>query len=303
MRGLVLGAALLAGCTGSRLVDPGGESGGEAAPSSTTEVGGEHSAGGTSEGSSSSGETTDGDESSSGFDDPTAFLQDPDHGHVSLECSVWDQNCPAGQKCMPYSHNGDPTWNGTRCSPIADDPGDAGDSCTVEGSGVSGIDDCDLGLVCFHVDLDTNIGRCQPLCIGSEAEPLCEDPTQTCSITGDGILNLCLDACVPLAADCPGDQGCYPFVDSFTCVYDVSGDEGAYGDPCQAINTCDPGLACVSAEAVPGCGGGVGCCTPYCDTTAPNTCPGEGQECVPWFDPADAPAGLTNTGICSLPPR
>ena len=292
---------LTVACSEPRLLDPGSEAG----SGGTTELPAREtsSSGNDSDTSLTGGmaETT-GSESSGSFDDPTAFIQDPDGGYVSIECSVWDQNCPPGQKCMPWANDGGSSWNSTRCSPIADDPGDEGDPCTVEGSGVSGIDDCDLGLVCWEVDPDTNAGVCHPLCIGSENNPLCKDPGQTCSISGDGVLNLCLDACTPLTPDCPQGQACYPIHRGFVCAPDASGDLGAYADPCEFINVCNPGLACIGAEFVPDCSpSAAGCCSPYCDTTGPNTCPGEGQECVPWFEPADAPAGFENAGICSLP--
>ena len=299
MRRLVVSALLLGGCSDSRFLEPGGETGSESSPGPSTDAG---SDGTTSSGvdSSSSGTAPSGDESSTGFFDATSFLQNPDGGSPSYGCSPWDQNCPPGEKCMAHSYNGDPWWNGTRCVPIADDPGGSGDPCTVEGNALSGMDDCDFGLMCWDVDPDTNTGQCQPLCIGSELSPVCEDPTQICWVNSDGILTLCVDTCAPLAPDCPGTQGCYPADDRFVCAPEISGDEGAFGERCANINACDAGLACIDGAAVPGCDAGFGCCSPYCDTTAANACPGEGQECVPWFDPADAPAGLETTGICSL---
>ena len=41
--------------------------------------------------------------------------------------------------------------------------------------------------------------------------------------------------------------------------------------------------------------------SPFCDITLPNTCPGQGQECVAWYDPGEAPPGYDNIGACVLP--
>ena len=48
-----------------------------------------------------------------------------------------------------------------------------------------------------------------------------------------------------------GRFDCYPrgINEVFTCVPDASGEMGVYGDPCEYINVCDPGLFCASAES------------------------------------------------------
>ena len=84
------------------------------------------------------------------------------------------------------------------------------------------------------------------------------------------------------------------------CVIDASGDEGQYGHPCEDFNTCDPGLYCAPQEYVPDCKAG-GCCSPFCGTSAPNTCPGDGQECLPWWEDGMAPPGFENIGFCGVP--
>ena len=75
-----------------------------------------------------------------------SFIQDPDGGGVNIECDIWAQDCPDGEKCMPWANDGGNSWNATRCSPLDPNPGQPGDACTVEGCGVSGIDNCDIGL-------------------------------------------------------------------------------------------------------------------------------------------------------------
>ena len=222
---------------------------------------------------------------------------------VVLECSVWDQDCPAGEKCMPWANDGGVTWNATKCTPLDEAPGAPGDSCTVEGSGVSGIDSCQASAMCWNVDGETNEGTCLGFCAGSQESPVCDDPTTTCSITNDGVLILCLPDCDPLLQDCAEGEGCFGIQGGYVCAPDASGEMGTYGDPCEALNVCDPGLECSPAATVPGCTGSLGCCSPYCDTEAMDPCPGEagGQECVPAFAENDAPPGYEDVGVCQIP--
>ena len=73
-----------------------------------------------------------------------------------------------------------------------------------------------------------------------------------------------------------------------------------FGDGCLYANTCDLGLFCVVPEMVPGCED-IACCSPYCDTTELDPCPGEGQECMPWYGEAVPPEGYEDVGICGVP--
>lgn len=232
--------------------------------------------------------------------DPAAgggFIEMPDGGGDPLECDVWEQDCPDGEKCNPWSNNGASAWNALRCVPIADNPGQPGDSCMVEGSGVSGLDDCALGAMCFGVDSETNVGECVELCSGNEMAPVCETLNTTCTISNGGVLILCRPLCNPLANECPDGQACYPNGDTMVCSPDASGDQGAAGEPCEFINGCDPGTYCALADVVPGCGGS-GCCTSYCTQDDSECLPG--QSCTPLY-PGGAPAEcLDGVGGCSL---
>jgi hypothetical protein len=238
------------------------------------------------------------------------FLPDPPDDGFGFECDLFTQNCPPGEKCMPWANDGGNSWNATRCSPIADDPGSPGDVCMVEGSGTSGIDDCELGAMCWDVDPKTNIGTCVAMCTGDEANPICEDPDTACVITGDGAIVPCLPICDPIQQDCLEGEACYPITDYWFCAPDASGDDlGAYGDPCEYINVCDPGLICLSAETVPAgeaCEGAAGCCTEVCDLldrTGDAQCTGAagGQVCTAWYEEGSAPPGYEDVGACSLP--
>lgn len=216
----------------------------------------------------------------------------------AIECDLFEQDCPDGEKCAPWANDGSSAWNATRCVPLERSPGLPGDPCTVEGSGVSGVDSCDLGVLCWNVDPETLQGSCVAHCIGSPRAPTCADPTATCHIGGDGVLTLCHPPCDPVTqADCGDDQGCYPVHDSFYCAADASGDGGAAFGECEFTNACEPGTACVDPEASEACPpDAAGCCLPWCDLDAP-VCPGE-MVCRAWFPEGSAPEGSEFVGLC-----
>lgn len=274
-----------------------------------------------------SGASTAGDSSTTGFDpvttttgtpatsDTTAaettsttanFVDMPDGGGLGSECDVWTQDCPDGEKCAPWANDGGNSWNATRCVPLDPNPKQPGDACTTDGSDVSGNDDCELGSLCFAVDPETDVGHCVPMCQGSEANPSCDDPSQTCNVSNNGTLTLCLDACNPIIGDCPDigqAQGCVPVDDDFLCwpVWQP----GAVGEPCEYFNVCAPGTFCATADAVPGCVGASGCCSEFCDTTnaepdAACSMAAQGAACVPWWE-QNAPPGLEGVGGCLIP--
>jgi hypothetical protein len=267
--------------------------------------------------SASSSTTTSGGTSTSGTTavDPTTggttttagscegFICPPDGGGGGVkECDVWTQDCPAGEKCVPWADDGGGSWNATKCEMIPQNPGQEGDPCTYEGSGVSGVDSCDKGLLCWYFD-GMGGGSCIDMCDGSPDAQMC-DMGQLCDVSNDGVLILCLNTCDPLITDCPPGQICFAAQSGtdFICDFDASGETGAYGDPCEYINVCDPGHFCADATAVPGCDA-AGCCSPYCNLMEPNTCPGAdmGQECVPWYPMGMAPPGQENIGGCAIP--
>ncbi|MCX4240424.1 hypothetical protein [Paraliomyxa miuraensis] len=237
-------------------------------------------------------------ESDSNDDCPVAFYGacPPDTGAV-FECDLFAQDCRPGEKCVPWSYDGG-GWDGTNCIPVASDPGAAGDACTMQ----DGFDDCDVGLLCWVTDLETNQWTCHSQCGGSLRAPTCPEPAQICSITDDGLLNLCLQACDPLLGDCPGGAGCYPTnsQSDFVCMW--TGVEGVYGESCEYINGCSAGHACIDGSVFPACED-FACCTPYCDASLAEPCPEAelGVVCMPWFE-GMAPPDHENVGACVLPP-
>jgi hypothetical protein len=243
------------------------------------------------DGSSTSTTTTDPD------DDSSTTAPPPDMG-VPGPCDTFDPECPEGFKCNAYADDGGSSWNAQFCFPLDADPVGVGESCEAEESGASGIDNCEFGAICWNVDPDTLEGECVEYCGGTSDAPTCA-VGHTCVTANNSVLNLCLPYCDPLLQDCSDGEACYPYNEGFICFVDASGEQGAYGDGCEYINVCDPGLFCAPTDVVPGCTSMAGCCTPYCDLTdpAPN-CPGAGQECVALLVEGEEPPGLEDVGGC-----
>ncbi len=216
--------------------------------------------------------------------DSGMFIEDPDGGSVyGGGCDVWSNDCPEGDKCMPWANDGGGNWNSVRCSTVPKGAVPVGAACTVEGEPTSGIDDCELGSMCFHVDPTTNEGVCVPFCTGSRASPSCADPERVCSITHDGVLILCLTPCDPLAPACPEGQSCQAGSDAFVC---VRAGEGVIGDPCRQFVDCELGASCI-AGSTPECE--EWCCTEPCDPVSP-MCSLPEQSC----------AAVGDAGVCTV---
>ncbi|MCY0988746.1 ribulose phosphate epimerase [Nannocystis sp. ILAH1] len=214
-------------------------------------------------------------------------------------CSLWEQNCPSGQKCTPSQG-----WSWNECVPLDPEPGAPGQPCTVEDAPGNGGDSCDLASMCWDVDPQTHVGECFLRCTGGPSDPVCPDGT-TCVLSNHDALILCLPTCHPLAQDCPDGEACLSSggdSEPFACIAEYSGDEGQVFDSCDYANDCDPGLLCASPEAAVECDPiANGCCLPFCDTEQPVACPGAMQTCQPWFEVGAAPAGYEHVGMCTLP--
>lgn len=192
---LGVGLAMAAGCTGGP-GDDGGESG---AMSADSTGGGQTTADdvpGSGSGMISTGPavTSTGDATTTGPADSSdggGFIYGaPDLGDA-IECSVFAQDCPAGEKCTPWANDGGEALNATRCRSIDPSPDNIGEACTVEGSLSSGVDSCDLGSLCRDVDPRTSEGACVPICAGTPEAPLCPDGLN-CEISDNGLLALCI---------------------------------------------------------------------------------------------------------------
>ena len=302
---VLLVAALATGCVISLPVGDGDEeagssssdgsdSDGDAPPAgSSTSIGG---TGPVSDGSPDPSSTTAVQTSGDTGDDPPPLFDLPGFD----ECDIWDQDCPKGWKCMPFANDGADAWNDTRCTPIAEDPDAVGEICTEEGgAGLSGVDSCELGAMCWAIDPDTAEGTCVALCQGNEAAPLCPETT-ACAIGNEGVVIVCLPLCDPMLQDCAEGLTCYPSGDQFLCMPDASVADGTVGDSCEDIAVCDPGLLCAQGPLVPGCESNA-CCTPFCDVDDPMPPCLPGQSCVPYYEPGMAPEGYEHVGLCALP--
>ncbi len=290
--------------------DAGGTDEGEEEASTASSGSGTGSAGSASSGEASSGTSAESSTSASGSSSSTSatttssstgsFVDNDMLGEAM--CDIWSEgDCGEGEKCMPYASTGG-TWDALKCSPLDDNPKQLGDECFADMGPAGGVDDCGEGLYCYYVDPDTNVGTCIEFCTGSPAAPSC-GPDTICTIVNDGVLVLCRPECDPTLQDCqPAGSGCYQATGtgSFTCIWDKSGSGGAYGEPCDFISSCDPGLACLDAASVPGCTGG-SCCSNFCDVDEPNACPdaGQGQICEPYYDAPDP--GYEHVGVCAVP--
>lgn len=258
---------------------------------------------------SDSAEVTDGalDEDSSGaYEDDSsdsAYTPDLSDDGCGDECDIWDPDaCGPGRKCTAVACEvGSSSWDSNMCRDIHGDA-QMGDECeSTDNSSLSGNDTCAAGFLCLNIDIDTAIGHCLAFCTGSPSNPSCPED-YTCMINGDGVVPRCLPNCDPLTNEgCVGDEVCAPtYGHSFVCQWGPY-PNAPYGTPCEYVNGCNVGLACIDASAVPepGCENAIGCCSPYCDLNAPTPCPGEGQICQPFFK--TAPDAYAHVGTCALP--
>lgn len=218
---------------------------------------------------------------------------DPSCGEV-FECDVIEQDCPEDEKCMPWANDGSSIWNASRCAPVDANPASIGEPCEVEGSAWSGIDSCDVSQMCFYVGKD-NTGTCVGFCGGSAQDPICPDG-QSCSVTNDGTLPLCLPSCDPLQPTCPEGEGCFPALDdTFVCL-PAPTESIASTFTCHLSGGCEPGTICLPTQFLPECEDDGGCCTTYCDLDDP-VCPPD-LECLPFFEEGSS-VDFDHLGVCS----
>jgi len=251
----------------------------------------------TSDAPEPSSEDSSGESGDAFITDPTrgcggGALPDGVLGHCTLRCSVWYQDCPEGEACKAWANNGTEVWNGSRCTPLDEAPGQRGEPCSAEAVPTSGFDSCDEGLMCWNVGGDALEGACAAYCAGTEDDPVCEDSLDTCSIFNDGALPLCLPACDPLSPVCDAGSGCYPGSQgNFVCIRqgEAVALEGMFHPECPA------GTFAVTDEKTDSCSLEEPCCSAYCDVSADVPC-GFDAECVPYFD-APNPS-FSNLGFC-----
>lgn len=233
----------------------------------------------------------DGDTTNATISTSGSFYAGPevDYGSIS-DCDPFAQDCPDGEKCVPYSSTGD-GFDANKCVVITGD-GEPGDVCNYGGI-VDATDDCGADSYCWA---DGNVGVCLEFCQGTPDDPSCPEGFG-CLIDGDGSINLCTSSCSPVLQDCSPGFACYWTNAAFTCA--ATTEDIALGEPCDAVNDCALGLACLSADILPSCAGD-SCCASFCDLSAP-MCAQMGTQCSSFFGPDVPPAGYEDVGICIVP--
>ncbi len=287
---------------GSGATEDSGHTSDDSGTSSST-AGHTSSTTGTSSGSESSSPSTQGTTTETESDtltdtstsDPDPFITVPD-SYTEPECDTFTNDCPEGQKCMPYADDGGSSWNNLGCFDIMGD-GMLEDPCSIVDSRTSGKDTCAAGFMCWDVDLETKEGYCTPFCQGTPENIYCEQEMYFCLAPSEGVLNLCLRECSPLLQDCAEGQGCFPVNNSYACA-PVPDEQGLEGDPCEFINACQAGLACMLGEQVPNCES-LACCTPFCDLNNP-ACENPETTCRPVYE--EAPDWAAHIGFCGVMP-
>lgn len=213
-----------------------------------------------------------------------------DDGVWVRECDPIAQDCPEGEKCVPYASTGR-SFDANKCVAVVGD-GEPGDAC-VYGGIVEATDDCGVDSYCWAVGTD---GVCVAFCEGVIDEPTCPMDIE-CYIANEGSVTLCISTCDPLLQDCDDGYGCWFNNGAFTCASTT--EDLVLGAPCDALNDCAPGLVCMGADVVPDCAGD-SCCAEYCDLGAP-VCVQMGTECVAFFDDMP-PVGHEDVGLCIIAP-
>ena len=209
-------------------------------------------------------------------------------------CDVFQQDCEAGEKCVPYAST-QGTWDAFKCVPVLGDNA-TGEPCSFSNP-VDAIDDCDASGYCWDVGPDS-MGWCRAFCTGSADDPTCAEGS-SCLISGGGVPVLCLPSCDPLAQDCGAGGGCYWTSGDFNC---TNAGDLPMGEACGFIADCEPGMLCVHSDALASCEGS-NCCTNFCSLEAGDgACAWQpGAACVPFFEQGAAPPGFEDVGVCVLP--
>lgn len=114
----------------------------------------------------------------------------------AAECSLVDQDCPEGEKCVPSSPTRMAPWTELVCTQANPEPLGPGEPCTI----FAPYDDCAVGYWCIPDAPGSNAGVCVELCT----------PETTCT---EGECSPCdaselvpFGVCVP--PTCLGEPGC-----------------------------------------------------------------------------------------------
>jgi hypothetical protein len=216
-----------------------------------------------------------------------------DAGPSVLECDIYVQDCPQGQKCAPWAPDGPDLYAGAHCVPVTGD-GQPGEACVATDRD-EGLDDCARGSKCWDLDAEQH-GQCVALCSGSQDTPACAwgDGIHVCELDFE-TLALCRAPCDPLQSECGEGMQCVPAAEQFLCVK-VSGPLHGQDELCASELECAEGLVCTGPLNVPPACDEMFCCQPYCQLPD-GACPDPDQICAQVYE--DNPT----VGFCSIPPR
>jgi hypothetical protein len=160
---------------------------------------------------------------------------DDDTDEISSCDPVAQTGCTAGEKCTAVVSEQDGSLRRTTC--VANGNRLEGQQCTSDPD--NGFDNCVAGLFCVQ-------GTCQPVCEVGADVPGCFC-SQFAGVFDDreGV-GVCQPTCNVLAQDCPSGENCYlkPTAAQSFCAAPAA-EVGRQGDPCNFVNSCDTGHACV----------------------------------------------------------
>ena len=97
-------------------------------------------------------------------------------------CDIWNpDDCPEGEKCTAYATMGS-SWDANKCVPVMGDKQFL-EPCMAFGDnpGVSGLDDCAKGSMCWDVGQDAT-GYCVEFCKGAPNDPSCPGWVSLCHL-------------------------------------------------------------------------------------------------------------------------
>ncbi|PRQ03196.1 hypothetical protein ENSA7_53360 [Enhygromyxa salina] len=220
-----------------------------------------------------------------------------DEGDLPPDCSVFEQDCGEGEKCVPWIDPDGSPWLGFTCVPVLGEQG-VGEPCTLDFEDSS--DDCDAASSCFSFSIFDGVGagQCHAFCTGSGDDPMCP-PSHTCLI-GNGYPGpvLCIPQCDPLAQDCGEELGCYWFGSFFSC---AASNGAGPAEPCAVFTDCGAGNVCVEGDRIPSCDRA--CCSIFCALSLGDVPCAElpGTSCQSYFQPGTAPPGYEDLGVCIAP--
>ncbi len=202
-----------------------------------------------------------------GLDDEGGFLGSQDLGPISEDCTPAVQDCPAGEKCVWFSHNGGARRDNAMCIPVVGDLGPFEPCSLPSGFGVDITDDCDERSYCLEVYQTADEGFCAPFALDGS----CADLPGSAPVfeNGSDFPAACLmHPCHPLDPDaCDDGMRCmfYPaslYAQSM-CWVEPETPAPGLGAACN-YGGCGPGQLCMGAEALPSCEHDR-CCTQWCE--------------------------------------